>query len=67
MMRWSFIVAMTSLALLQLHLILSIAWHAAWHGGVATRSFWQGKTGWWVGTGRIQLDEERVCDVSEKV
>lgn len=58
LIKGSYITAMVALALLQLHLLLSIAWHALRHGGVASWAFWNGKTGWWVGMGRIRLVEE---------
>jgi len=58
---------MVSLALLQLHLILSIAWHALWQGGVNGASFWNERTGWWVGVGRIRLSAEGSDELSEKV
>jgi len=60
---------MASLALLQLLLILSILWHAFWQGGVMTSSFWNEKTGWWVGVGKIKLGEveKRRQGDSEKV
>lgn len=66
LIKGSYITAMASLALLQLHLLLSIAWHALRHGGVASWAFWNGRTGWWVGMGRIRLAEER-REAGEKV
>jgi len=31
-------------------------WHAFWQGGVMDSSFWNERTGWWVGVGRIRLE-----------
>jgi hypothetical protein len=48
-------VGMVSIALLQLHLIASIGWQGIRHGGVYDRAFWTGRTGWWLGMGKIRL------------
>lgn len=66
LIKTSYVIGVLSLALLQLHLLLSIAYHGLRHGGVASRSFWQGRTGWWLGMGKIKLDDDR-REVDEKV
>jgi len=59
MIRIAYTVGISSLALLQLHLILSITWHAFWQGGVMSSHFWHERTGWWVGVGKIRLESRR--------
>lgn len=67
LIRTSYMVGMASLSLLQLHLILSIAWQGVRHGGITKWSFWTGRTGWWVGMGKIRLPEDRSREHVEKV
>jgi hypothetical protein len=59
MIRIAYTIGISSLALLQLHLILSITWHAFWQGGVMSSHFWNDRTGWWVGVGKIRLESRR--------
>jgi hypothetical protein len=67
LIKVSYTIAMSSLALLQVHLILSIICHAFWQGGIVGPSFWTERTGWWVGVGKIRLAPDRSEEVSEKV